>query len=202
MAFSEVSGLDKNYDPITYKECREESDTATPYPRLMYMPGQLQPINISLKKGLVVKKSVPVLWDWFNSIRLNRVEKKDITISLCDEAGTPLVEWLAKKALGVVTGLVGGFAGSALNKLAGLLFEEYKFTMSQWMADPKKRDIKVHLIDYSGEAVVTWTLVDALPIKLDAPSLDAEQNAIAIEAIEVVGSELRMEYSKPSQSFF
>ena len=94
MAFSEVSGLDKNYDPITYKECREESDTATPYPRLMYMPGQLQPINISLKKGLVVKKSVPVLWDWFNSIRLNRVEKKDITISLCDEAGTPLVEWL------------------------------------------------------------------------------------------------------------
>ena len=113
-----------------------------------------------------------------------------------------VLEELAKKALGVVTGLVGGFAGSALNKLTGLLFEEYKFTMSQWMADPKKRDIKVHLIDYSGEAVVTWTLVDALPIKLDAPSLDAEQNAIAIEAIEVVGSELRMEYSKPSQSFF
>ena len=59
----------------------------------MYMPGQLQPINISLKKGLVVKKSVPVLWDWFNSIRLNRVQKKDITISLCDEEGTPLVQW-------------------------------------------------------------------------------------------------------------
>ncbi len=93
IAFSEVSGLDKNYDPITYKECREDSDTATPFPRLMYMPGQLQPINISLKKGLVVKKSVPVLWDWLESIRLNRVQKKDITVSLCDEVGTALVNW-------------------------------------------------------------------------------------------------------------
>jgi phage tail-like protein len=93
IAFSEVSGLEKNYDPITYKECREDSDTGTPFPRLMYMPGQLQPINISLKKGLVVKKSVPVLWEWLNSIKLNRVEKKDIIVSLCDETGTAKIQW-------------------------------------------------------------------------------------------------------------
>ena len=113
-----------------------------------------------------------------------------------------VLEELARKALGLVSGLVGGLAGSALSKLTDLLFEEYKFTMAQWLADPKKRDIKVHLIDYNGDAVVTWTLVDALPIKLDAPTLDADQNAIAIEGIEVVGSELRMEYTKPAQSFF
>lgn len=113
-----------------------------------------------------------------------------------------VLEELAKKALGLVSGLVGGLAGTAVNKLTDLLFEEHKYTMSQWMSDPKKRDIRVMLIDHSGQPVVTWTLVDALPVKLEAPTLDAEKNAIAIEAIEVVGTELRMEYTKPEQSFF
>ena len=74
--------------------------------------------------------------------------------------------------------------------------------MAQWMNDPKKRNITIYLIDHAGAPVVTWTLIDALPVKLEAPTLDADRNAIAIEGIEVAASELKMEYTKPGQDLF
>lgn len=53
------------------------------------MPGQRQPSSITLRKGVFPKDSE--LFDWINSISLNKVEKKDITISLTDDAGTTLL---------------------------------------------------------------------------------------------------------------
>jgi len=59
----------------------------------MHMPGNPKPLTITLKKGFVVAKSVPVLYKWLKSTELNRIEKKDITVHLCDEKGESVVRW-------------------------------------------------------------------------------------------------------------
>ncbi|MGV7961713.1 phage tail protein [Photorhabdus tasmaniensis] len=78
--FNNVSGLDINYDVIEYKD-----GTGNYYK----MPGQRQAINITLRKG--VFSGDTKLFDWLNSIQLNQVEKKDISISLTNEAGTEIL---------------------------------------------------------------------------------------------------------------
>ncbi|WP_047239208.1 phage tail protein, partial [Chromobacterium subtsugae] len=70
MSFSEVSGLDIAYDTITYKHGMGK----------IHMPGQQSDINITLKRGLVKKKSQ--FYDWIHSISLNQIDKRDITVSL------------------------------------------------------------------------------------------------------------------------
>ncbi|PCK09213.1 MAG: phage tail protein [Alteromonadaceae bacterium] len=96
VAFSEVSGLSISVETTTYKE--SPTSSGVPGPRLMVMPGQLAQPTISLKKGLVPAISIPILYGWINSIQLNQVEKKDIKISLCNEAGDPVVTWIAINA--------------------------------------------------------------------------------------------------------
>jgi phage tail-like protein len=89
VAFSEVSGLSVTYDTTTHAE----SPTAGVGPRWMYMPAQQKPANVTMKKGVVVGVSVPTLFAWINSIQLNRVDKKDIYVRLCDENGAAVVSW-------------------------------------------------------------------------------------------------------------
>ncbi|MEY8240066.1 MAG: phage tail protein [Cycloclasticus sp.] len=80
--FSEVSGLDIGVDTITYKDGLGK----------IHMPGQKTDVNITLKRGLVRKKSQ--FYDWIASMSLNLVDKKDITVSLTNDVGdTPLVTW-------------------------------------------------------------------------------------------------------------
>ncbi|NDK99551.1 phage tail protein [Photorhabdus bodei] len=78
--FNNVSGLDISHDVIEYKD-----GTGNYYK----MPGQRQSINITLRKG--VFSGDTKLFDWINSIQLNQVEKKDIAISLTNEAGTEIL---------------------------------------------------------------------------------------------------------------
>src|SRR6187399_1633259 len=91
VAFSEVSGLDISFETITYNETQTASGLAGP--NTMYMPSWQKPINITLKKGVVPAVSMPVLYDWIKSTQLNRIEKKDITVHLCDEKGESLISW-------------------------------------------------------------------------------------------------------------
>ncbi|ANB74574.1 phage tail protein [Paraburkholderia phytofirmans] len=78
--FNNVSGLDITYDTIEYRDG---------IGNWFRMPGQRQTVNITLRKGVFPGDSE--LYDWINSISLNKVEKKDITISLTDDAGTKLL---------------------------------------------------------------------------------------------------------------
>ena len=57
-----------------------------------------------------------------------------------------------------------------------------------------KRDVRIDLLDESGAAVVSWTVIDAFPIKLDAPSFNASSNEVAIESLELMASDLKIEY--------
>jgi len=95
VAFSEVSGLELSYETIIYKESRLST---TDSPNTIYMPGMLKPVYINLKKGYVKGKNMQALYKWIDSIRLNVIEKKNITIHLCDETGTSVVRWVVSNA--------------------------------------------------------------------------------------------------------
>ncbi|RQU52924.1 phage tail protein [Burkholderia cenocepacia] len=83
MAFANVSGLEQSVEKIQYQDGMGG---------FYQMPGQVQPVTITLKRGIIPKQSQ--LYDWMNSISLNTVEKKDLSISLTDESGkTLLVTW-------------------------------------------------------------------------------------------------------------
>ncbi len=87
IAFSEVSGLSIEYETITYKDGLSFKEGAK------HMPGQVKPANITMKKGIV--RGGNKLFNWMSSVKLNTVEKKDITISLKDESDAPVVTWKA-----------------------------------------------------------------------------------------------------------
>lgn len=58
----------------------------------------------------------------------------------------------------------------------------------------EKRDVRVDLLDETGEAVVSWTFNNAFPIKLSAPTLSSSTNEVAIETLEITGGTLSLEY--------
>jgi phage tail-like protein len=91
VAFSEVLGLDISYEDHTYKESPTES--GAPGPRVMRMPMQAKPANVTLRKGVVKAVSIPALYEWIHSIQTNQVEKKDIYVRLCDEQGATMISW-------------------------------------------------------------------------------------------------------------
>lgn len=86
--FTSASGLDINFDTIEYRDGTGN---------WFKMPGQRQVPNITLSKGIFPGKNA--MYEWINSIQLNQVEKKDIMISLTNEAGTEvLVSWNVSNA--------------------------------------------------------------------------------------------------------
>jgi phage tail-like protein len=91
ISFSQVSGLDLAFETVTYKESPSVSGKSGP--NILYMPGMIQPVNITLQKGLVKGVSMKVFYDWINSIGMNRVDKKDITVHLLDEVGATVISW-------------------------------------------------------------------------------------------------------------
>ena len=57
-----------------------------------------------------------------------------------------------------------------------------------------KRDVRIDLLDEEGEAVVSWTAVNAFPKKLDAPSFNGTSNEVAIESLELMANRLKVDY--------
>lgn len=93
IACSEVSGLAIQYEPITYKHGLSWKEGAE------YMPGQKQPVRITLRRGLT--KNRQDLYNWINSVQQNKVEKRNMAIHLCDEIGNPLISWKVQSAFPV-----------------------------------------------------------------------------------------------------
>jgi phage tail-like protein len=104
--FNNVSGLDITYDTIEYRDG---------IGNWFRMPGQRQTVTLTLRKGVFPGDSS--LYDWINSISLNQVEKKDITISLTDDAGTTLLlTWNVSNAF--PTSLTSPSLDAASNEVA------------------------------------------------------------------------------------
>src|SRR3954468_16254708 len=75
-------------------------------------------------------------------------------------------------------------------------------TFYRWLrdtyADPftnAKQDILIDLCDAAGIPIVRWKVQGAMPIKIDAPTFDANSNEVAIEMIEVIAQDLQVDYN-------
>jgi phage tail-like protein len=91
VAFTEVSGLSIAYEHTVYKESPVAG--GAPGPRILLMPAQPTVTTLTLKKGLVRKTSIKVLYDWIKTVQINQIEKKDIFVRLCDEKGAAVISW-------------------------------------------------------------------------------------------------------------
>ncbi|HHD11962.1 MAG TPA: phage tail protein [Deltaproteobacteria bacterium] len=91
--FSEVSGLNIEAQVIEYR------DGASPEYTMRKMPGLVKYGNITLKRGIF--KNDNDYYKWLNTIKMNTVERRDITISLLDEEHNPVMVWKVKNAFPV-----------------------------------------------------------------------------------------------------
>ena len=87
MSFTEVSGLVREYQTLTYKHGLSfwEGEAITKFRYDKY-------VQITMKKGVVA--GATQLYPW-----LDTVDKKSLSVSLCDEMGNAVVTWKIQKAM-------------------------------------------------------------------------------------------------------
>jgi phage tail-like protein len=96
VGFSEVSGLQVTYEPVSYVHGLSFKLGGS------IIPGKRQQIRITLKRGVV--KDNDFLQSWFAGVYGDPFfasAQRDILIDLCDESGTPVVRWTVAGALPV-----------------------------------------------------------------------------------------------------
>ena len=87
--FSEVTGLGIEAPVIEYR------DGLSPEFSTVKMPGLKKFGNITLKRGVFAGDNYD---KWLNTIKLNKPERRDITISLLNEEHNPVMVWKVKNA--------------------------------------------------------------------------------------------------------
>lgn len=85
IGFQEVTGLEMETQFIEY---RPGDDTTYITQKI---PGLKKHGNITLKKG--VYDGDDAFWAWFQDVQTNPERREDITISLLNEEGDPVVTW-------------------------------------------------------------------------------------------------------------
>lgn len=93
MQFQEVSGLSMEVDVIEYRAGN------SPEFSVSKMPGLKKYGNITLKRGVIQGDNE--FFDWWNSIQLHKVDRRDLTISLLDESHEPVMVWKVRNAFPV-----------------------------------------------------------------------------------------------------
>lgn len=93
LGFTEVTGMQIETDVTEYRH------GASPDFSKIKMPGLRKFSNITLKRGNF--KGDNEYYTWLNSINLNTVERRSVTISLLDETGAPAITWKVKNAFPV-----------------------------------------------------------------------------------------------------
>ena len=93
VGFSEASGLTQEVQLIEYR------DGNSPDYSTIKMPGLRKFNNITLKRGIT--KSDNEFFKWLNSVKLNTVDRRDLTISLLNENHEPVMVWKAHNAFPV-----------------------------------------------------------------------------------------------------
>jgi phage tail-like protein len=86
--FRECSGLDASQDPIEYREGTEGLTARK-------LPGLNKYSNITLKWGMTDDTE---LWDWRKKAITGKVERKNGSIVLLDEAGEEKLRWNFREA--------------------------------------------------------------------------------------------------------
>ena len=122
VSFSEVTGLSVSTTPIEYREGANQEYTT------FKMPGLKKFNNVTLKRGTVATDKG--FFDWFNSIANNTVERRDITISLLNEAHEPAVTWSLKNAFPIKydAGSLNASDGKVVLESVELAYESFTVT--------------------------------------------------------------------------
>lgn len=90
IGFTEATGLDITTEVIEYR------DGASKEYSKIKMPGQRKFSNITLKRGTF--KGDNQFYEWFNTVALNTIERRDLTLSLLNENHEPVIVWKVKNA--------------------------------------------------------------------------------------------------------
>ncbi|WP_462219718.1 phage tail protein [Ferruginibacter sp.] len=90
IGFSEVSGLSVETDVVEYR------DGSSPEFHKIKMPGMQKFGNITMKRGIFQGDND--YFKWWNTVALNTIERRDVTISLLNENHEPVVVWKIKNA--------------------------------------------------------------------------------------------------------
>ncbi len=93
IGFSEASGLTQEVQLIEYR------DGSSPDYSTIKMPGLHKYNNITLKRG--ISKGDNEFFKWLNTVKLNTIERRDLTISLLNENHEPVMIWKAHNAFPV-----------------------------------------------------------------------------------------------------
>lgn len=93
IGFAEVTGLNIENEIIEYR------DGASPEYHKIKMPGLQKFGNITLKRGMFQGDND--FFKWLNTISLNTVERRDVTIALLNESHEPVYLWRVKNAFPV-----------------------------------------------------------------------------------------------------
>ena len=80
ISFSEVSGLETEFEEITYRA--GDSNDFTKLKKVS---------DITLKKGIFVSDSQ--LWKWIGNVNMNIIQRENVTISLLDESHSAVKTW-------------------------------------------------------------------------------------------------------------
>ena len=88
--FTEVSGLTIEREVVEYREGN------SPEYKTIKMPGLEKSHTIVLKRGIIAGDHD--FYNWMNTINLNTVERRDVTISLLNESHEPVMTWKVKNA--------------------------------------------------------------------------------------------------------
>jgi phage tail-like protein len=93
VGFTEVTGLDIQVEAIEYRE-----GNSNEYSKIK-MPGMHKFSNITLKRGSVGGDKE--FYDWLNTVNLNQIERRNLSISLLNEKHEPVFTWKVKNAFPV-----------------------------------------------------------------------------------------------------
>ncbi len=90
IGFTEVSGLDVETEVVEYRQGASKE-----YSKIK-MPGMQKFSNITLKRGTFASDNE--YFQWWNTVKLNTIERRDVTIKLLNEEHNPVVTWKVKNA--------------------------------------------------------------------------------------------------------
>jgi phage tail-like protein len=93
IGFSEVTGLTQENQAIEYRDGSFKEYSSIKMPSLRKFS------NITLKRGVV--KSDNDFFKWLATVKLNQVERRDLTISLLNEEHEPVMVWKVQRAFPV-----------------------------------------------------------------------------------------------------
>jgi len=91
IGFSDVSGLTQEIQAIEYRDGLMSASTLP-----LKRPGMRKANNIALKRGIVEHNND--LFNWFNNSGAPNVERRDLTITLLNDEGAPVMVWTVSQA--------------------------------------------------------------------------------------------------------